>query len=419
MAINQDTVRRAMEYAAIFSVSTGVQCFADFNAGGADDAVSPFCTCLHKTTGTSTPCRKLFGYAAGQAERFGGQYIFMCPDYNMCHFAAPVIDSGLTVGLLLCGPVLMTDRDDFFTEDVCRRHGISPEDADALERLFSGIPQITPERVRCLADALTIFSDELNGVGQLDERQKMLKQQADISNYIHMNKEFDSGHPYQFDRESELIGCIERGDSAEARRLLNIVLANIYLSSGNRLDSIKARVTELIVLLSRSVINCGADPDLIFGMNYQYMREINACVDVEQLSLWLSRVINRFCDDVVETRVTRHSGILSLALGFINSGFMLGITLKDVAAHVHLAPTYFCRIFKEGMGLSFSEYLIRLRVDLAKKLLVSPELSLVDVASLSGFCDQSYFSKVFKLQTGTTPKKYRQEKMRIIREEKQ
>ena len=58
-------------------------------------------------------------------------------------------------------------------------------------------------------------------------------------------------------------------------------------------------------------------------------------------------------------------------------------------------------------GVTFNEYLNRLRVSKAKELLRSPELRLTDVAQLVGYEDQSYFTKVFKRVTGVLPHAYR------------
>ena len=77
---------------------------------------------------------------------------------------------------------------------------------------------------------------------------------------------------------------------------------------------------------------------------------------------------------------------------------------------MHFSKTYLSRIFKEKTGENISSYINKVRVDRAK--LSDQELSLVDVAALTGFENQSYFTKVFKSTTGQTPKKYKENRRR-------
>ena len=83
------------------------------------------------------------------------------------------------------------------------------------------------------------------------------------------------------------------------------------------------------------------------------------------------------------------------------------ITLDDIAAQVDLNPAYLSVLFKKSTGQGFREYLNRLRIAVARRLLIETDDQIVDVASACGFNDQSYFTRVFKKSTGLTPKQYR------------
>ena len=74
---------------------------------------------------------------------------------------------------------------------------------------------------------------------------------------------------------------------------------------------------------------------------------------------------------------------------------------------MHLHPSYFSTVFKNSTGLSFKEYLNKVRIEESKILLLNTDFSIIDIAIAVGFEDQSYFSKVFKKYTGTTPKQFR------------
>ena len=83
------------------------------------------------------------------------------------------------------------------------------------------------------------------------------------------------------------------------------------------------------------------------------------------------------------------------------------LSLADIAQQVYLSPIYFRTLFRDMMGMSPYEYLLRLRLSKSKDMLVLTDMSLSDIAAASGFGTQSYFSYVFKKEVGVTPKQYR------------
>jgi AraC-like DNA-binding protein len=95
------------------------------------------------------------------------------------------------------------------------------------------------------------------------------------------------------------------------------------------------------------------------------------------------------------------------AITFMNEHLSERLTLKLVARAAGFAPDYFSRIFKREEGKNFEDYLRALRIERARQLLATTDLSVEHVGSLSGFRDRRYFYRVFKRATGTTPQMYR------------
>jgi AraC-like DNA-binding protein len=75
---------------------------------------------------------------------------------------------------------------------------------------------------------------------------------------------------------------------------------------------------------------------------------------------------------------------------------------------------YFSSLFKKVFGLPPVQYLIQLRIDHAKRLLLDEERSISEIAELCGFCNINYFDKMFKEKSGFTPKDFRK---RYVRQE--
>ena len=83
------------------------------------------------------------------------------------------------------------------------------------------------------------------------------------------------------------------------------------------------------------------------------------------------------------------------------------ISLDDAADYAGFSRYHFSRLFKEKAGMTFSDYLAQVRVDHAKRLLATTDLSIAEVAAAIGYQEANSFSRLFKTRTGKSPSDYR------------
>ena len=83
------------------------------------------------------------------------------------------------------------------------------------------------------------------------------------------------------------------------------------------------------------------------------------------------------------------------------------VTLREVAAHAHLSRYYFCKAFKKSTGMTFTEYLSRVRIENAKNELDDPRLAVTEVSGRAGFNSISQFNRAFRRYEGRSPTAYR------------
>ncbi|MFJ5621896.1 response regulator [Peribacillus loiseleuriae] len=95
------------------------------------------------------------------------------------------------------------------------------------------------------------------------------------------------------------------------------------------------------------------------------------------------------------------------ALTYVNNHLNRQITLKEVADSVYLNASYFSVLFKEQTSLTFSEYITRKRLQIAKTLLLTTDSQIEEIALEVGYQTSKYFIKLFKDYEGITPSKYR------------
>ena len=92
----------------------------------------------------------------------------------------------------------------------------------------------------------------------------------------------------------------------------------------------------------------------------------------------------------------------------IRENLTTGISLEDIASEINISYSYFRKLFKEYTGLSPANYIQEMKIERAKNMLMTSELSIKEIAYILNFDSASHFSIAFRSRTGKTPSEYRQ-----------
>jgi two-component system response regulator YesN len=97
------------------------------------------------------------------------------------------------------------------------------------------------------------------------------------------------------------------------------------------------------------------------------------------------------------------------AVRYVEEHLQESLGMREVANRIHLNPSYFSALFKEQTGLTFSEYVTRSRLQRAKELLLQTRLPVADISDRVGYQTAKYFIKLFKEYEGKSPSQYRKD----------
>jgi two-component system response regulator YesN len=155
-----------------------------------------------------------------------------------------------------------------------------------------------------------------------------------------------------------------------------------------------------------------------FNQKYAVLRQHQSSQAMQPAPLDLpSCTLDAFKDVLLETLlcaqksdrpVRSRKWIIERSLQYIENNRDKVIMMNEVAAHLYLNHSYFSKIFHEEMGETFSKYLVRSRIDIAKKLLKETSLKIYEIAGRVGYNDVRHFTKVFKEIEGLPPVQYRE-----------
>lgn len=129
---------------------------------------------------------------------------------------------------------------------------------------------------------------------------------------------------------------------------------------------------------------------------------------LKSMTIELSDQSQGIVEDIVglDLSEAKHLHSIHQVIDHIRNQYMERLTLDEAADLVHFTPQYFSKIFKEETGYTFKQYLNHIRIERSKSLLQQEDLTLADIALMTGFSDQSHFSKSFKKITGMNPTTY-------------
>jgi AraC-like DNA-binding protein len=91
----------------------------------------------------------------------------------------------------------------------------------------------------------------------------------------------------------------------------------------------------------------------------------------------------------------------------VHSANAEGVTMRQAAQRAAMSPARFCKLFKKAAGMTFTEYVARVRVEKAKTLLRDPFARVAHVAFASGFGSIPQFNSVFRKLAGMSPSQFR------------
>ncbi len=388
------------EIVSHYSRATGIPCsIIDIKQETIKNSPCSICESFRSGECSHTRCFETHLNSALLSERFGGSYTYFC-EQSLLHWVSPVYFEGRMEYAIIAGPVQVLEE----SEELHHHHAEE----------FRQFPHLEISRIHNMSEVLRMCAGWASGYKEhrLEESRTIMEIQAHAYEAIEHQKEEDESTGAQerinlFEKENTLQYAVRWGDRQTAQEIMNDILGTILLTEGNTLDRMKYRILELFILISRAAAQGGAAETEILNLSYRFQREISLLSTFEGMALWLSKSLHQISNLVFASREVEYGSVFVHAVRYIRLHYKEHLTLEETAQAVFLSPTYFSRLFKEKMNISFTSYVNQLRIGEAQRLLLDTRLTIIEIAEAVGFEDQSYFSKVFKEITKRTPTQYR------------
>ncbi|WP_138205575.1 response regulator transcription factor [Haloimpatiens lingqiaonensis] len=226
----------------------------------------------------------------------------------------------------------------------------------------------------------------------------------DMSKEVCDEDKLEWGNLHQ--KEKELVLSIKACDKKRVKDGLKYIYHDIFKCNKISDDTIKQISINLILKSLESLKDFNINMADIVGENFNVYKKTTELNTLEELYAWVEKLIFEILYAIKEVKVEIAESGIKDALDYMTEHYNENISLNDVATKVYLSESYLSRKIKKVMGVSFVEYLTKLRVSKAMEYLTEPEAKIAEVASKVGYTDYRYFSHVFKKYTGYSPSEF-------------
>ena len=193
----------------------------------------------------------------------------------------------------------------------------------------------------------------------------------------------------------------------------NIQKIDIYLSSSQLEKLFGDHVSKILSVFNITHIVSGTGIDVTVRTVMRKIENESENDDefknimIENYVRELLIVLFRYVNSSDYPKSIHKNTVTEKAAHFIVKNYQNNISLEDVSRYVHLSPEYFSKKFKQDTGIGFREYLIKIRLQHAVKLLLTTDMSITEIAFSCGFNSSNYFSNTFTKNIGMPPLRYR------------
>ncbi len=206
-----------------------------------------------------------------------------------------------------------------------------------------------------------------------------------------------------------LIASIRKGETEESSSLLADLIADFLTQSGGSPTSLQIKLLYLNVLnsLFKGCLPFLPVSEEVIKICLDYIDKAASFHAADKMHCQLQSLLSVLIQQYQSFFNCKRHWLIDKIIVYINENYASPLSMSDVAAAFYLNASYFCKLFKDETGITFTNYLMRVRVDNAKGLLADSSMKLYDVASAVGYTNVQYFSTVFKDLEGVTPSQYR------------
>jgi len=212
-------------------------------------------------------------------------------------------------------------------------------------------------------------------------------------------------HHHSIVYENHLYSLITEGNQKKLLEMIKTPPDGAYglLDKEHPLRNLKNDCICTITLAARAAIVGGLDSETAFLLSDEAIQNLELHRDIDGLYRLVEQTLCSFAQMVANTSHLNYSYRTNRCRNYVINHIYEKLTVSEIAAYFGICPEYLSEQFKKETGTRLIDYMQRSRAEEAKKLLLFTDKTILEIASLLNYHDQSHFTKSFKSVFGITP----------------
>ncbi len=233
----------------------------------------------------------------------------------------------------------------------------------------------------------------------------------ELAYLLFLKREYQIKHPV-YEKELAFYSIVKDGNVKALHEIENefnsIDQAENGMLSDNPKRNLLYHLIVTIAMITRFCIEGGMDSETAYALSDLYIQKADKASNYEELKELHKEVTFDFASKMNSLRKdVLFSKHIIRCFDYILEHLNESITIRQIAEHLHLNETYLSKLFKKETGSTIGEYIQSKKIEVAENMLKYSDYSCVDIANYLAFSSHSYFIQVFKKHTSLTPNIYR------------
>lgn len=296
--------------------------------------------------------------------------------------------------------------------------GIKPDEQSSYKHALQRAPVVSYDRIMPLGEVLSRLAQALPdgeevhqvmGGGKVDASLQQLIQPGSLpgsSQRSAMTESYDAYGVYL-----KLKECIGKGDADGILSVMEKInpgsVPMDQLASDSFVRSLKNSSIKVCAMCSYVSVEAGAPYAKMIRLSDEFINKIEAHENVNEIYELMKAAILAFTRAVAVTRITAYSKPVRLSIEYMENHYRDKISLELLAKQASLSPAYLSKLIKTETGLSLPDHINKIRIEESKRILLTSNAGIGELAALVGYTYSNHFAKMFKKFTGMTPSEYK------------
>ncbi len=209
-------------------------------------------------------------------------------------------------------------------------------------------------------------------------------------------------------REEDMVLALRNKSHASVKEIIDQIMQSSKHIVANDVRQ-KERIAFLLsVFLIRIIYSLEITNYRFYNKENDLYNSINELISIDDMRNFLISIIKEITQAIEESDSKQNNFLVNKGLRYIKESVYEDVSLVTIAERLQIHPNYLSKIFKQVTDESFTDHVIRYKMNEAKKLLKSTNDKVYEISDKLGYKDVAHFTKLFKKHFGISPTEYRQ-----------